>query len=142
MTDGRVYTAWADFRTSAGESRIYVSRLDFLSGITVRPASRDFGSVEAGKAKRRRILVANNGTEEVRILALRIRGPARADFDLLAKRDRCSDTILAPSKSCRFRVRFRPTSKGAKEATVVIRSTSRGQRRIRVPLLGTAIPAG
>lgn len=135
-TAGRVYTAWADFRSSPGSSRIYISRVDFVEGLAPRPAAVDFGSVDVGRKRQRKVILTHNGGEEIGILGVEIRGADRGVFSL--RRNRCAGAVLRPGRSCRFKVRFRPTGPGTKEGVVVVDLTAASQPRLRIELLGTA----
>ncbi len=137
---GRVYTAWADFRDSPTSSRIQISRVDFVDGLSARPEALDFGEVDVGRKARRKLVVTNHGDQEVDLLDLRIRGRQRKEFEL--KKDRCSGARLAPEESCRFKVRVRPTSAGSRSGVVVVDASESELGGLRIDLLATAIDDG
>ena len=141
VVGGVVYVAWADFRSSSSASQIYVSRTVLTQGLTLIPDRRsEFGEVPLGTSVSRRIAVVNQGLSDVRLSKVRLRGPDRAEFFLVAGKDSCSEAVLSPGRSCGFRIRIRPTSVGAKSAKAVFDDDDPATDRFRVRLLASVTP--
>ena len=106
--------------------------------ITVDPLKRNFGEVAVGtSAPTRRVVVTNDGTENLALEPILIRGANRSQFTLPAATDGCSGEVLPPGSSCTFRVVFEPTATGLQRAMALVRSNDPDEREVRVLLRGT-----
>jgi iron transport multicopper oxidase len=96
---------------------------------TVTPTSINFGSVTRGAVATRTVTVANTGGSPLTITSV---GAVAAPYSLSGAP--AANTVLQAGQSVTFTVRFSPTVKGIKRATIVIK-TSAG--RTNVALTGT-----
>lgn len=110
-------------------------------GLTVEPLERSFGEVEVGATKLRKVTITNHAKQDVDISAIKIRGSGRSQFILPARRDACSNTVLAPQQSCQFRVGFQPKATGPQRAKAVVNSNDPNSSKIRVKLSGAGATA-
>jgi len=89
------------------------------------PGPVDFGTVLVGRSSPRvAFSVKNTGKVAVTIGTVTIDGPNADQFETQfpGSRDTCSDATLDPGESCTLRVRFTPTSGGAKTAQLSVPS--------------------
>src|SRR5690606_24609140 len=87
--------------------------------VRASPALVDFGAVTVGEAAAaREVTVENAGEQPLAIGEAALAGPGAEAFELSA--DGCSDTRLAPGRSCTVVVRFRPAASGAARATLEV----------------------
>jgi hypothetical protein len=69
------------------------------------------------------VTLTNDGSVTMRIYQLRFNGADEDDF--FATHNNC-DVDLAPGQSCSVRVKFSPSAKGARSATLTLRAVSQG----------------
>ena len=108
--------------------------------ITLDFLKRNFGEVTLGtSAPTRRLVVTNDGTEELVLRLIVIRGANRSEFTLPTADDGCSGQVLPPGGSCRFRVGFEPDAPGLRKAMALVRSNDPDEGEVRVLLRGVAV---
>ena len=106
--------------------------------IFVDPLKRNFGEIAVGtSAPTRRVRVTNDGTRNLVLEPILIRGADRSQFTLPASVDGCSGKVLPPGASCAFRVGFEPTATGFRRAMILIHSNDSDEAEVRVLLRGT-----
>ena len=106
-----------------------------IRAIDVEPLSIDFGTVLVGsEPEPRLVMVRNNGTRPLSIGTLRLNGATPGEFQKGA--DACSGQRLAPSDSCSVQIFCTPRSAGSKTAKLIIPSSDRDERPVRVRLSG------
>jgi hypothetical protein len=106
---------------------------------TVTPRSLDFGAGAIGKRSAEQVVtVKNDGTANLSIASIKIVGANKNQFS--KPTDKCTNKTLAPGGSCTVSVRFKPTSSGAKAATVTIPSNDPDENPANVSLSGTGTP--
>ncbi len=90
-------------------------------GISITPASINFGDVEVGTtAAAVTVTIENTGTENLDLGSLTINGANAADFALTS--DTCSDITLEPAETCTFDVDMTPAAPGLRAAQVDVPS--------------------
>jgi Tol biopolymer transport system component len=101
--------------------------------LTLSPSAIDFGNQTVGTSSVRAIALRNiSSTTAVDISSMALGGNASADF---ATTTTCGSTI-APGAICTIDVRFTPTKKGARNASLTVTHTSFGSP-LTVSLRGT-----
>lgn len=113
--------------------------VDLIRGpdVNVNAPQRNFGEVAVGtRAPARRVIVSNDGTENLRVADILIRGANRNQYRVLA--NTCRKATLAPGRSCALTVTFAPTSTGEKRGLAVVNSSDPGSPLI-VQLRGVGI---
>ena len=109
--------------------------------IFVSPLSAPFGTVAVGITSAQQVVtVRNDGTANLILGTLALGGANEGEFRKPSPNELCSGVTLAPAQQCTVWVRFRPTSVGAKNATLLIPSNDPSQPTVTVPLSGTASP--
>ena len=83
------------------------------------------------------VTITNPGTVPMTLHSLSLGGPNPGQFALVE--DECSGQTIAPGGRCIFKVRFQPTSGGAKEAHVIIDDTATHFGRHWLKLFGTGV---
>ncbi len=111
--------------------------------LTTTPTSLTFADQPTGTISPRQIVTVDNlpGSPSLAVSRVRVTGTDRDDF--LLTTDDCTGESVPASGSCEVRVRFAPSSSGAKSASLVI--TSDGDPSpLTVPLSGTggSLPTG
>lgn len=97
-------------------------------------ATRGFGKVrKGGRSEARVFALRNTGKATLRNLEASLRGKGAAHFSITPP----DEKSLAPGAETRFRVRFTPTAKGPREATLTIRSNDPDEDPFTVKLTGT-----
>ncbi|MBN8866903.1 MAG: choice-of-anchor D domain-containing protein [Solirubrobacterales bacterium] len=106
-------------------------------GVSVDPATRDFGSVQIGQESQPgTIQVTSTGDEPLEISAVTVGGAAAADFPASSN---CVGTFQ-PGAHCTLSFGFRPTVAGARAATVTLQTNAPGDPAA-VELRGTGVAA-
>jgi hypothetical protein len=106
--------------------------------IGVTPMALTFGSVVVRTSSAYRVVtVTNEGTAVMRILTITRGGSNRSQFS--TANDSCSGRTLAPGQACAVSVRFSPTTRGPKTATLVIPSNDPNENPVIVQLSGTGV---
>lgn len=120
--------------------------------IAVEPGTLDFGEQVVGEAsKSRRLTVTNGGQSQLYVNSVTITGENADDYALGG--DACTDTTLAPGKSCVLDVVVTPSGVDARSATLTITGnggdsvqtvalTSTGINSVEVPPALTALSKG
>jgi hypothetical protein len=110
--------------------------------LTRDPGALDFGSrnVSAGATRAQDLTFTNSGTQPLSLSAVGITGTGANQFQRISGRatDCGPGTALTAGESCTVRVRFRPTTSGAKRAAVTVASPAGGELVTR--LSGTGLP--
>jgi putative hemolysin len=110
----------------------------------VSPPSKNFGNINIDSTIYQTFTVSNTGTVDVGITSIELTGVDAAMFGLLLKgSNRCSSLtpIIAPGGSCTFRVKFTPSTEGAKTTTLrVTASGPAGFIDVRLDGTGTLAP--
>lgn len=102
----------------------------------VNTLQRNFGGVAVGSVSAaRNIIVTNDGTADLRVANLLIRGAGRARFNVVA--NQCQAVTLRPGQRCVATIRFLPAATGEVRALAVVDSSDFSKRQIRVQLRGT-----
>jgi hypothetical protein len=95
--------------------------------LTLNPLAFDWGTIATGAtSQRQKFTIANYGNANLVLGALTIGGADAGQFEIVASTDGCSGQTLAPHTSCFARLRFRPTSAGAKTAQLEVPSNAAG----------------
>ncbi len=99
----------------------------------------EFGGQQVGKASAAgAVEVANLGSAPLEIARVRLAGAGAGEFRL---EDGCSRRTVAPGKTCRLEVAFRPRAAGDKEARIEISSDAGGEPQT-VALTGAGLWTG
>ncbi len=110
-----------------------------IPNITVTPTSFNFGAIALGKTSANQTMtVKNDGTVTLSLGAVGVGGTNADQFSKAS--DNCSKKNLAPNASCTLAARFKPTSNGAKTATLTIPSNDPDENPVNVSLSGTGTP--
>jgi hypothetical protein len=127
------------FDEGEGGMRVPLSGEGVSAAVTLTPSSHNFGRRVAGTRSRlRSFLVRNDGGTPIALGAASLVGANPDQFSLAG--DECTDVVLVPGAGCQVRVRFAPSSRGRKAATLRIASdggaftaalTGTGNRRAR-----------
>ena len=102
------------------------------------PLSINFGSIAVKKSVEQIVTVKNDGTAALTLAAISVGGTNANQFGKAS--DGCSKKTLAPNASCTVKARFKPTSTGAKTATLTIPSNDPDENPVSVSLSGTGTP--
>jgi hypothetical protein len=87
------------------------------TAVTMAPGAFDFGAATSGtRSPAQTFVVRNDGDGAVEMGSVSIVGPNLGQFQVTG--DECTGVALGPAGKCLVRVRFTPTSAGAKEATL------------------------
>ncbi|WP_161782621.1 choice-of-anchor D domain-containing protein [Halococcus sediminicola] len=86
-------------------------------GITISPTEHEYGDVATGSTNVTTFTVTNDGTAPLSVSETTITGPNAGEFAIT---DGSGAFTLAPGESREIRVRFAPTSVGAKSATLAV----------------------
>ena len=97
--------------------------------ISVRQTSLDFGRAAIGKTIKRTLAITNKGAEALSVTVERLAG---TDFGAAA-----STATVKAKKTYKLKLTFKPTSAGAKTATLKINSNDPDSATINVALSGT-----
>ena len=109
--------------------------------IFVSPLSAPFGTVPVGTTSVQQVVtVRNDGTASLILGTLTLGGTNPGEFKKPTPNEFCTGVTLAPAQQCTVWVRYRPTSLGDKNATLVIPSNDAGQPTVTVTLSGTGGP--
>ncbi len=122
--------------SNAGNSplTIPVSGIGVQAGLTISPASYDFGSVVDGQTKSQTITVTNTGTAALTLAELSANGNAYSVSGLV------TPATLAAGSSTSFTVLFEPTTAGSLPGTVSIMSNAPNSPNV-LSLSGTGTAA-
>jgi putative hemolysin len=93
----------------------------------ISPASKDFGIVNIDSTTSQVFTLSNNGAVDLSIASIQLTGNDAAMFSLALKGpNHCSSLTptIAPGGSCAFRVKFTPSTEGAKTTTLRVTSGS------------------
>jgi hypothetical protein len=108
--------------------------------ITVTPTSLAYGTVPVGTASTLQpVTVRNDGTADLVSGTVTLGGANPDQFKMAPANDLCSGQTLAPAATCTLGIRFKPTSTGAKTASVVIPSNDADEPTVNVSLTGTGV---
>lgn len=111
--------------SSSADRTVALTGTGTQSDLTPSPTTLDFGSldIDDGPTVSQSSTVTNSGTEPVVLSGLTLSGDS-AQFERMtgAAGDCTATTTLAAGEACAVRVRFDPTSTGAKAATLTIAS--------------------
>jgi hypothetical protein len=107
-------------------------------GISVCPASNQFGTIKEGSLSSPQVFTATNkGIRDLVMGAVSMTGQDANDFTVQS--DGCSSQTVAPDGSCAIQVAFLPTSGGPKGANLSIPSNDSDQNPFLVSLSGTGL---
>jgi trimeric autotransporter adhesin len=106
--------------------------------IAVAPSSITFASTNVGSASAvAAVVVSNTGSANLALSSVVISGTYASEFRRETSSTCGASSTLAPGASCRVDLTFRPTSAGAKSASLTIAHNTAGGTS-SVPLAGTA----
>lgn len=126
--DTQTVSAW-----SAGLS-VTISNNTNVPIISVTPTAKDYGNVKVNKSKTVSFKVTNSGKADLSILASAITGTDASMFTITSGNG--SHTIK-PKKNLTIKVALKPTSRGAKSATLEITSNDPVTPTVDITLSGT-----
>jgi Abnormal spindle-like microcephaly-assoc'd, ASPM-SPD-2-Hydin len=122
---------------SGSPQSVALSGTGGTSGISLAPATLNFASQTVGaNSAAQGVSVSNTGTTAV-ALSISRGGADPADF---AETDNCSQSPLAPGKTCVINVTFDPAQTGTRSALVMISDNALQSPQI-ITLTGTAVQA-
>ena len=128
--------------SNAADVAIALDATGIQTELTRNPNALDFGSrnVSAGATTAQELTLTNSGTQALTLSAVGISGTNANQFQRLSgdAADCGPGTALVGGATCTVRVRFRPTSPGAKAAGVTVASSAGGD--LVTPLAGTGLP--
>ena len=107
--------------------------------LAAAPSSLDYGSVNKGSSKTLAVNLKNpngSGGASIKISSVALSGPNTAEFTSGALA-----TTLGPQASTNFNISFKPTSKGIKNAALLVYHNAPGSP-LRIPLYGIANESG
>ncbi len=134
--DGELYVA--HYSSPGGVIYRVMNGTTTAPDITVSPLSLAFGNVAVRRSSILEVVtVKNDGTANLTIGTVTLGGANPNQFRKRPADDVCSGKTLAPAQSCTVGVRFRPTSAGAKSATLNISSNDPDENLVTVALSGT-----
>jgi hypothetical protein len=81
--------------------------------------------------------VRNDGTANLNLGTLALGGANADQFKKAAAQDLCTGVTLGPTQTCTVGIKFKPTSLGLKNATLVIPSNDFSEPSVTVTLEGT-----
>ncbi|HEX8083733.1 MAG TPA: choice-of-anchor D domain-containing protein [Solirubrobacteraceae bacterium] len=126
--------------SNAPDVAVALSGTGIQTELSRSPTSLSFGSrdIDEGPTAVQESTVTNTGTESVDLASVSIGGTDPAHFEQLTDEatDCDADTVLAATETCKLRLRFDPSSMGAKAATVTVGSNAAD---VAVSLSGTGI---
>jgi hypothetical protein len=129
--------------SNAADVTIALDGTGIQTELTRSPDALNFGSrnVSAGATAPQELTLTNSGTQGITLSAVGVTGTHAGQFQRLSggAADCGPGTALASGATCTVRVRFRPTSGGAKAAAVTVQA-SIGDDLV-TPLSGTGVPA-
>jgi hypothetical protein len=106
--------------------------------IFVSPLSIPFGTVTvAGVSSVRSVTARHDGTAPLILGTIALAGANPDQFKQVASLDLCSGVTLATTQTCTVGLKFKPTSAGAKNATLNIPSNDPVTGLVTVTLSGT-----
>ncbi len=92
-----------------------------LPGIQATPTSVSFPNVALGRISVvTHVIIKNTGAANLTISSLRRGGKAPRSFVL--RRQTCTGSAIAPGSTCKVNVRFAPTRRGGRLATLVVKN--------------------
>jgi beta-propeller uncharacterized protein DUF5122/centrosomal CEP192-like protein/HYDIN/CFA65/VesB family protein len=119
-------TGTVTVKSNAPDVAVDLSGTGTQTAIDAAPATLAFGSrdIDAGPTATQTSTITNTGTEPVDLDGVTVAGAAPGQFErLTGAPDDCSASItLEADEECDVRVRFDPTTMGAKSATVAVES--------------------
>ncbi len=125
--------------SGAGPLTVALSGTGVQTELTPSPTALAFGprDVDDGPGAVETATITNTGTQTVTMTALTLAGES-TQFSRLAggAGDCTATTVLAPGASCTLRMRFDPTSTGAKAATLTVASNAPA---VPIGLSGTGV---
>ena len=99
-------------------------------------SKKNFGSVKIGKVSAAKVFtLKNTGESALTGLAISKSGKNAADFTTSA----LAATSLAPGASMTFKATFKPKTKGAKKATIQIKSNDKDESPFDIPVTGSGL---
>jgi hypothetical protein len=135
-------TGTATVQSNAADVTIPLDGTGIQTELTRDPGALAFGSrnVSAGATPAQELTLTNSGTQPLSLSAVGITGTNPSQFQRLsgAATDCGPGTALAAGATCKVRVRFRPTTAGAKRAAVTVAASAGGD--LVTPLSGTGLP--
>lgn len=142
IADLRIRTNDADERTILVRlNGVGVASTGTTPEISVAPLGLDYVDVGVNTESAAEIVTIENvGADGLRISQVRVLGAARREFAIDS--NSCSGVNLANGDQCEVGVIFKPTSAGAKIATLRIRSNDADNRTVFVQLAGVAATTG
>jgi hypothetical protein len=106
--------------------------------IFVSPTAVPFGTLAVGSVSPlQTVTVRNNGTASLILGTITLGGANPSQFTKVGSKDLCSGVTLAPTQTCTVGLKFKPTSTGAKSATLTIPSNDPVTSVVTVTLSGT-----
>jgi hypothetical protein len=109
------------------------------SDINVSPSSYDYGSMPIGSSSTKMFLVSNRGSETLVIYSANGTGSDPDQFEVVSSSMLTPPYSLSPGVTIGVRIRFSPTSVGAKSAIVRIESNDPDENPLNVNLFGTGL---
>jgi hypothetical protein len=104
--------------------------------VSTNPTSLNFGTQPVGGAGLGLVTLTNNGPGTLNVTALGLIGGNPGDFGIDS--DTCRGYLVAVNSSCEVRLRFSPTTTGARSASLNITDNGTGSPR-QVALSGTGV---
>ncbi len=102
--------------------------------LSPNPAGLEFGPAPIGTGGEESVIFTNEGTNTMLVTATLEESDAD-QFEIEAGGSDCAGAVLEATQSCMITVAFRPTSPGAKQATLVVASDATNPT-VQVPLQG------
>ena len=107
------------------------------AAVQLSALSLDFGNSQVGQASTTQTLtITNKGSGSLTITAVTLGGSNAGDFQLTGPT--CSGAVLAPNGTCSVGVIFRPTTTGARQASILMIDSAAGSPR-EVILTGVGV---
>jgi hypothetical protein len=98
-------------------------------------SKKSFGSVKVGKGKSKEFIIRNLGSANLKGLAITKSGRNSKDFVVTAP----AKTSLSEGSSTTFKVTFKPTAKGTRNASIRIKSNDADENPFDIKLTGLGV---
>ncbi len=88
--------------------------------LVASPGSVEFPSTDTGSSASSTVTLRNEGTQDLTVSQLAVKGPAAADFSVDTGTDRCTGSVLSAGNTCTFDAVFTPSEVGTRAAEVAV----------------------
>ncbi len=95
-------------------------------------SKKSYGTVKLGKGKSKTYTIKNTGTAPLKNLSAAVTGKHKKDFTVTASKKKS----LAPGASTTFKVTFKPTAKGTRNAVVQVKSNDKDENPFDIKVTG------